>query len=171
MPDATTIAQEPIYADPTFWVALAFVVFMAFTLKPIVKAVTGGLDKRTDGIRKQLDEAEALRVEAQKLLADHKRKQRDAQKEAEDMLAHAKAAAERLRSQAEQELEQALRRREQLALDKIAQAEANALKEVRGQAVELAVAATAKLLGEKLDKATADNLVKSAIDDLDGKLH
>ena len=171
MPDATTVPHEPFYADPTFWVAIAFLVFLAFTLKPILKAVTGGLDKRSNAIRKELDEAEALRVEAQKLLADHKRKQRDAEKEAEEMLAHAKASAERLRSQAEQDLEQALKRREQLALDKIAQAEANALKEVRGQAVELAMAATAKLLSENLDKATADTLVQSAIDDLDGKLH
>ena len=157
--------------DPTFWVAIAFVVFLAFTLRPILRAMTGGLDKRSEAIRKELEEAEALRVEAQKLLADHKRKQRDAQKEAKDLLAHAKASAERIRSQAEQELEQALKRREQLAIEKIAQAEANALKEVRGQAVELAVAATAKLLSENLDKTTADTMVQSAIDDLDGKLH
>lgn len=158
-------------SDPTFWVAIAFLVFLAFTLKPIARAVTGGLDKRSDEIRKQLEEAEALRVEAQKLLAEYKRKQRDAEKEAEEMLAHAKAESQRIHEKAQSDLQEALKRREQLAIEKIAQAEANALKEVRGQAVELAVAATAKLLSENLDQKTADELVQSAIDDLDGKLH
>ncbi len=160
-----------MFSDATFWTAVAFVIFGLAVGRQVFKAVTSGLDKRAEEIRKELEEAEALRVEAQKMLADHKRKQRDAQKEADEMLAHAKAESQRMREKAQQDLEADLKRREQVALDKIAQAEANALKEVRSQAVELAVAATAKLLSENLDKATADDLVQSAIDDLDSKLH
>lgn len=157
--------------DPTFWVAIAFVIFVVLTAKPILKAATGGLDKRADEIRKQLEEAEALRTEAQKMLAEYKRKQRDAEKEAEEMLHHAKAESKRLREKAEQDLESSLKRREQLALEKIAQAEAKALKDVRNQAINVAIAATAKLLSENIDKKAADDLVQSAIDDLGGKLH
>ncbi len=160
-----------MFSDATFWTAVAFVIFGLAVGRQVFRAVTTGLDKRAEEIRKELEEAEALRVEAQKMLADHKRKQRDSEKEAEDMLAHAKAESQRMREKAQQDLEADLKRREQVALDKIAQAEANALKEIRSQAVELAVAATAKLLRENLDKATADDLVQSAIDDLDSKLH
>ena len=160
-----------MFSDPTFWTLVAFVIIILAIGRQAYRAVTTGLDKRTEEIRRQLDEAEALRVEAQKMLADYKRKQRDAEKEAEELLRHAKAESQRMREKAEQELAAELKRREQVALDKIAQAEANALKDVQVQAVELAVAATARLLSENLDKKTADGLVESAIQDLDGKLH
>ena len=68
-------------------------------------------------------------------------------------------------------LEQALKRREQQALEKIAQAEAEALSEVRGQAVDLAVAASARLLADNLDEEKAARLVDEAIKDLSGRLH
>ena len=160
-----------MFSDPTFWTAVALVILLHAVGRQLFKAATTGLDKRSEEIRKELEEAEALRVEAQKMLADHKRKQRDSEKEAEEMLAHAKAESQRMREKAHKDLEADLKRREQVALDKIAQAEANALKEVRSLTVELAVAATAKLLSENLDEATADDLVQSAIDDLDSKLH
>ncbi|MDJ0942580.1 MAG: F0F1 ATP synthase subunit B [Kiloniellales bacterium] len=159
-----------MFSDPTFWTAVAFAIIMLAIGGRAFRFVTSSLDKRAEEIRRQLDEAEALRVEAQKMLADHKRKQRDAEKEAEEMLAHARAESQRMREKAQQDLEADLKQREQVALDKIAQAEANALKDIRGQAVELAVAATAKLLSENLDKATADDLVQSAIDGLDERL-
>ena len=160
-----------MFSDPTFWTLVAFIIFFLAVGRQLYRTVTSGLDKRADEIRRQLDEAEALRVEAQKMLADYKRKQRDAEKEAEELLSHAKAESARMREKAEQELAAELKRREQVALEKIAQAEANALKDVQVQAVELAVAATARLLSENLDKKTADGLVQSAIQDLDGKLH
>ena len=76
-----------------------------------------------------------------------------------------------MREQAQADLEQALKRREQQALEKIAQAEAEALGEVRNQAVDLAVAASARLLAENLDEEKSARLVDEAIKDLSDKLH
>ena len=73
--------------------------------------------------------------------------------------------------QAQTDLEQALKRREQQALQKIAQAEAEALEEVRNQAVDLALAASARLLAESLDDTKAASLLDEAIEELPGKLH
>ena len=84
---------------------------------------------------------------------------------------HTKVEAERMRKQAESDLAGALKRREEVALEKIAQAEAQALKEVRDQAVDIAVAATAKLLADNIDQAKADSLVDEAIRDVGSKLH
>lgn len=88
-----------------FWVLVAFVVFVVLAFKPLRKAVTGALDERAEQIRKQLDEANKLREEAQATLASYKRKQRDALKEAEEIVTHAKAEAERLRAEAAKALE------------------------------------------------------------------
>lgn len=162
-----------MFADPTFWVAIAFIIFVALAIKPlgVHRQMFIALDKRGERIGKEIEEAEALREEAQKLLADYKRKQRDAVKEAEEIVAHAKAEAGRLREQAQKDLEASLQRREQAAMEKIAQAEAQALQEIRNQAVDVALAATARLISDNLDQAKAASLVDEAIGDLSGKLN
>jgi F-type H+-transporting ATPase subunit b len=157
--------------DPTFWVAVAFLCFVVLAARPVSRALTGALDARSSRIRNELDEAQALREEAQKTVAEFKRKQRDALKEAELILDHAKIEAKRLAERAEQDLEAALERREQAALDKIAQAEAQALQEVRDQAIDVALMATAKLLADNLGPERSGAIIDRAIRDLPGKLH
>jgi F-type H+-transporting ATPase subunit b len=157
--------------DPTFWVAVAFLVFATLAARPVSGAITGALDARSARIRTELEEAQALREEAQKTVAEFKRKQRDALKEAEQILDHAKVEAKRLRERAGRDLEAALERREQAALDKIAQAEAQALQEVRDQAIEVALVATARLISENLGPERSGAMIDRAIRDLSGKLH
>ncbi len=157
--------------DPTFWVAIAFLVFMALAARPVTRGIVGALDARSARIRTELDEAQALREEAQKTVAEFKRKQRDALKEAEQILDHAMLEAKRLRERAERDLASALERREQAALDKIAQAETQALQEVRNQAIEVALMATARLISENLGPERSGAMIDRAIRDLSGKLH
>lgn len=157
--------------DPTFWVAVAFFVFAGLMLWKARQPVLKGLDARAERIRAELDEAQRLREEAQKALAEYKRKQRDAAKEAEDLLANARHEAELLRRQAAEDLKQTLARREKAALDKIAQAEAQAVLDVRAKAVDIAIAATAKLLSENVDPQRDLSIVDQAIKDLGRKLH
>jgi F-type H+-transporting ATPase subunit b len=157
--------------DPTFWVAVAFLCFVVLAARPVSRALSGALDARSSRIRNELNEAQALREEAQKTVAEFKRKQRDALKEAEQILDHAKIEAKRLAERAERDLEAALERREQAALDKIAQAEAQALQEVRDQAIDVALMATAKLLADNLGPERSGAMIDRAIRDLPGKLH
>lgn len=157
--------------DPTFWVAVAFVVFAGLMVWKVRRPVLQSLDARAERIRAELDEAQRLREEAQKALAEYKRKQRDAAKEAEDLLASARHEADLLRRQAADDLTQTLARREKAAIEKIAQAEAQAVQEVRAQAVDMAIAATAKLLSESVDPTRDQGLVDQAIKDLGHKLH
>lgn len=160
-----------VLASPTLWVAVAFVIFVALAWRPAVRMIGGSLDARSARIRAELDEARKLREEAQSLLAEYQRKQRDALKEAEDILAHAKGEAERLRHEAAANLEAALARRERMAMDKIAQAEAQAVADVRNRAVDVAIAATSRLLAETVDARQSDALIDRSIDDLRRKLH
>ncbi len=160
-----------MFESPTFWVAVAFLVFVVLAAKPVSGALAGALDARSARIRSELEEAQALREEAQKTVAEFKRKQRDALKEAERILDHSKVEAKRLRERAERDLEVALGRREQAALDKISQAETQALQEVRDQAIEIALVATAKLISENLDPERSGAMIDQAIRDLSGKLH
>ncbi|MBC8338120.1 MAG: F0F1 ATP synthase subunit B [Rhodospirillales bacterium] len=157
--------------DPTFWVLVAFVIFIAAAARPIIRLATAGLDKRADKIRNDLEEAEKLRQEAQDLLAGYQRKQRDAIQEAEDIVQHAREEAERLAVQGRENLEAALERRKNLALERIAQAEAQAIDIVRAKTVDLALDATREFLTKELKGKQADALIDQAIKDLPEKLH
>ncbi|QJE72030.1 F0F1 ATP synthase subunit B [Aerophototrophica crusticola] len=157
--------------NPYFWVALAFLIFVGIVIKMAGKSIVGGLDARAERIRNELEQAQKLREDAQAALAQIQRKQRDALKEAEAIIASAREEADRLRRQAATDLDSSLRRREAQALDKIAQAEAQALQQVRDMAVDIAVAATEKLLVQNLDQARNDVLVNQAIAELPAKLH
>ncbi len=156
---------------PTYWVAVAFVIIVGLTFKKIRDTVVNVLDARAERIKAQLDEARQLREEAQSTLAEYQRRRRDAAGEAAAIVEHAKTEAARQREQAAADLGQALKRREQLALDRISQAEAEALEEVRDQAVDLAIAATAHLLAGTLDEARSGRLIDAAIGELPGKLN
>lgn len=156
---------------PETWVAIAFVIFVALVWKPATKGLLGALDARAARIKKELSEAQRLREEAQALLAQYQKKQNEAMQQAESILAHAKDEAERLSQQAAKDLDAALKRRESLALQRIAQAEQQAAADVRAAAVDIAIAATEKILTEKLDDTKADALVEQAIRELPAKLH
>ena len=157
--------------DSAFWAAVAFVIFIAVTAKPISRLLTAGLDKRADKIRSDLEEAEKLREEAQDLLASYQRKQRDALAEAEAIIAHAGEEAERLAVQERDKLEAALERRQKQAIDRIAQAEAQALDLVRAKTVDVALDATRDYLAKELKDNQSDALTDAAIKDLPGNLH
>lgn len=159
-----------MFSDPSFWVAVAFVIFVAALAKKIWATATTALDARAEEIKAKLEEAKQLREEAQAAKANYQRLQRDALKEAEDILAHAKEEAQRMREEGEKKLEAALARREQLAVEKIQAAEAKALDDVRSQMVDLAVAATRKLIDDNLDDTARKRLVGDAINEIPTRL-
>lgn len=157
--------------EPEFWVAIGFILFVIGAARPGMRAITGALDRRAERIKASIDEAAKLRGEAQMLFNDYQRKQRDAMREAEEIIAAARAEAERMRAQAVVELAAAIKRREQQAIEKIAEAEAEATAQVRAAAAELAIAATRELIAKNLPPDRARSLIDDAIQELPRKLN
>ena len=169
--DAGHGAAHAFYQEPTFFVAAAFVLFFVFFGKKLATTIGGMLDDRAAKISDEIEQATRLREEAQELLASYEKKQHEALKEAKAIVSAAKDEAERLAAEAAQALEKSLKRSEQLALDRIRQAEAQALAQVKGQAVELAMDAAKRILETDTTGKKADALIEDAIKNLDGKLH
>ena len=155
-----------------FTVLIAFAIFIGILVYFKVPGMLGGmLDKRADTIRSELDEARALREEAQTLLAEFERKQKDVSDEAQRIVAQAKADAEANAEQAMKDLEQTLERRLKAAEDQIDSAEKSAVREVRDRAVQVAVAAAADILREKLGPSEGAALIDESLATVDAKLH
>ena len=159
-----------MFQDPTFWVAVAFVIFVIAVFKPIKGALIGGLDAKIEEIRREVEEAEKLREEAQSLLANYQRQQRQAMQDAENIVARAKEEAGRHRAEADEAMKEMVRRQEEQAREKIAQAEAAAIQEVKSMAVDLAMAASEKLLADKLVGDEGSRLIDKSISEIPQKL-
>ncbi|NVO15598.1 MAG: ATP F0F1 synthase subunit B [Rhodoplanes sp.] len=158
--------------EAEFWVAVAFVLLMLALVKlGAHKTVTGALDGRAARIRAELDEAHRLRAEAEALLAEYQRRRKEAEQEAEAIVQTAKAEGERLQAEGKAKVEEFVVRRTKMAETKIAQAEAQAIAEVRSAATDAAVAAAETLLADVVKGKVATQLVADGIKDLAGKLN
>lgn len=158
--------------DATFWVLVSFLIFVGLVVYYKVPGmIAAALDKRAADIANELDEARKLREEAQQVLASYQRKQRDAEKEAQAIVEQARSEAERLAVETKANLAAHVERRTKLAEDKIAQAEAQALQEVRSVAADVAIAAARTIIEQKLDGAKAGALIDKSIAEVKAKLH
>lgn len=154
------------------WVAVAFIIFVAIVAKAgAFSGIVRSLDSRGERIRTELEEARRLREEAQKLVAEYQRRQREAEAEAEAIVTTAKAEAERLAVEAKAKLEDLIARRTKMAEQKIAQAEAQAVADVRAAAAEVATTAAEGLLKAQVVGQTADRLLDAAVRDVKAKLN
>jgi F-type H+-transporting ATPase subunit b len=163
--------MEFIY-EPEFWVAVAFFLFLGgmFYLG-VHKKLATALDARAAIIAKRLEEARHLKDEAEKLLADYRRKQGDAEREVQAILRLAATEAGALAAETRRSLHEQFERRTKLAEDKIGRAEADALREVRSAAVDAAIAAAQIVIAERLSPEVANKLVTQGIDALKSKLN
>src|ERR1700677_376123 len=133
--------------EPETWVGVAFVIFVAIMVRlGVPRLITKTLDDRSARIKAELDEAMRLRQEAEVVLAQYRRKQQEAEAEAAAIIVTARAEAERLAAEAKTKVEDFIARRTKMAESKIAQAEAQALADVRAAAADAAVTAAERIL-------------------------
>ncbi|MEM6781769.1 MAG: hypothetical protein AAF569_07895 [Pseudomonadota bacterium] len=162
--------MSDILNDSNVWVAISFVIFGFIVYKFAGKFIVGALDKKIEEIRREIDEAENLRVEAQELLAQYQRKQRDAEKEAKSIIKNAEEHAEKIRVKAEADLAEAMARKEEQLTERLKRIEDNAIADIQNHAAELAVNATTQIIEETLskdvDQALKDKTISSVSQNL-----
>jgi F-type H+-transporting ATPase subunit b len=159
------------YMDPHFWVYVSFIVVVGLLFRPVFASAAKALDNRAAAIKSRLDEAQKLREDAMEALAHYQRKQSEAIKDAETIIAHAHAEAEAMAAEAAEDLVAFLKRREQQALDRIAQAEAQAQREVMTVVVDVAINAASTILLKNIAGEASARIVEDAIKELAVKFH
>jgi F-type H+-transporting ATPase subunit b len=160
-----------IFSDPAFWVGVAFVLFFVLAGKAMWKRVSDILDKRAAAIARALEDAQRLRDEALKAKQEAERTLTQAAAEGGAILQHAREEAERMQAKAAASLQAAVALREQQALDRIAQSETAATKQVRDTAVDVALSATRALLREQVGAGRSEAMISEAIGELPRRLH
>lgn len=167
-------ATGPFFSlrNTNFVVLLAFILFVAilvyFKVPPMLMKM---LDDRSASIESDLNEAKALREEAQTLLASYERKQKDVQAQAERIVDNARAEAERAAETAKEDIRASVARRVASAEEQLRGARTDAERAVKHQAVNTAVAAARKVVAEQMTAQSANKLIDDAIGTVDAKLH
>jgi F-type H+-transporting ATPase subunit b len=160
------------FQEAEFWVAVAFLIFVGFLIYlGVHNKLAAALDTRSARIKSELDEARRLRDEAADLLATYQNKRDQAETEAAAIVAEAQAEAERIAAEARAKMEEFVARRTKLAETKIAQAEVQAVADVRAAAADAAVAAAERILTESAKGKVADDLIARGIADVQAKLN
>ena len=158
--------------NPEFWIAVGlFLVVLLFLWQRVPAMLGKALDARATAIAGELSEAKRLREEAAALLAGYLEKTAKVESEAAAIISEAKAEAERFAKETRTQLRAQIDRRAKMAEEKIAQAEAAALAEIRGLAADVAAKAAEKLIAARLDESRASALVAESIKDLPAKLN
>ena len=156
---AFAAGDKPFFslANTDFVVWIAFLIFVGILLYYKVPGTVGKmLDGRAEAIKSDLDEAKALREEAQSLLASYERKQKEVQEQADRIVSSAKEEATRAAEAAKDDIAKSIERRLASAEEQIASAEASAIKEVRDQAIVVAVGAAEDLIAKQMDAKGAN---------------
>lgn len=175
------LAAQPAFAasgpfftlrNSDFVVLIAFLIFVGILLKAKVPALLGRLlDKRAVGIKSDIDEARALREEAQSILATYERKAREVQAQADAIVVGAKREAQAAADQAKLDLQHNIARRLKAAEDQIHSAESSAVKEVKDRAVSVAIAAAGEVLAAQLGARQKSGTIDAAIEEVKARLH
>ncbi|ABC63596.1 ATP synthase subunit B [Erythrobacter litoralis] len=164
---AKLLEPSALWLEPYQWVSVAMLVLIAIMLwKKVPSLVTGGLDNKIAEIKAQLDEAKALRAEAEKLRDEYTAKIANAEKDAEAMMENARHEADAILEKAEADSKALVERRKKMAEDKISAAERDAVDEVRATAAAAAAAASRKLIAEKHDAEADRKLADEVIAEL-----
>lgn len=167
-------ASGPFFSlgNTNFIVTLGFILFILVLFYFKVPGMIGKmLDQRAEGIKNELDEARALRDEAQAILASYERKQKEVHEQADRIVEAARKDAEAVAAQAKEDLAKSVARRLAAAEDQITSAQSAAERDVRDAAVSIAINAARDVIAKQLTAAEANKLIDAAISDVETKLH
>ena len=157
---------QAFYLHGSFWVLIAVVIFVLAAGRQIGRIIGAMLDERGAAVSAALAEASQLKSEAQAMLAEAKTRQLQAEEDARKILETAHVEAASLAAGLAAEAEASARRREKMALERIAAAEASAVAEIRATAIDIATAASTALLtdtfGAQADAALIDRAIAGA---------
>ena len=159
-----------MFSDPQFWVAVAFVAFIAAVFNPVRKILTTSLDAKIKDIKDKIEEAENLKNETQVSLSEIKQRQNDVQSEIQTILKEAENKVKQIEQLAEDKLKDQIAKRQVLAEAKIEQLTRDANNLIQTHITSSAIDATISILELKLNNDEQQKLIDTSIQELGSAL-
>ena len=152
-----------MFLDPQFWVAVAFILFIAAIFNPVRKILTSSLDSQIDEIKNKINESENLKKDAEKALSELKLRQQEVQKEIKALNDNAENKIIKLEEQAKQKINDQIEKRKILAENKIEQLLRDANLSIKKYISDTAINTAINILNNNLTHEKKSSLIDDSI--------
>lgn len=155
--------ESHFFSSLIFWEIVSFGILLWVLYRYAFPPLLETLETRERKIRESLEQAERLRVEAERRMQEYEAKLTVASRDAEAVLIQAKERAQRLLDENEQRLVAEAERVKADAAREIDQERRKAIQEIRNQATDLALLVAEKVVERSLTDADHRRLADEAL--------
>ena len=159
-----------MFADPQFWVAVSFILFIAAIFNPVRKILASSLDTQIEDIKNKIDEVENLKNEAQKALDELKERETKVEHEIQNLKLESEKRIANLRDMSTSKLADQIEKRKVLAENKIEQLVRDTNNSIKNYISTIAIEATRNVLLQNLSKDKKSELIKESITEFNSVL-
>ena len=151
--------------DATFWVAISFFIFFGVLIYlKVPQKMNNLLGDQIKEIKKELNEAEKLKVEAKNLLSDYENKIDKSKKEVQEIINLAKKDSEKTILERTEKFHQTMESKKKNTEQKILQMKENALKDIKNISVKISMEAVEHLIKNSIDKSKLEKLYTKSLE-------
>jgi len=150
--------------DATFWVAISFFIFFGGLIYlKVPQKINNSLTNQIKEIKKELDEANKLKVEAKNLLSDYENKIDKSKNETNEIINLAKKNSEKNILEKTEKFHQLMENKKKNVENKIFQMKENALKDIKNTAIKISMDSVQVLIKNSIDKKKLENLYSESL--------
>ena len=151
--------------DATFWVAVSFFIFFGVLIYlKVPQKINNSLNDQINEIKKELDEAEKLKVESKNLLSNYEDKIDKSKKKVQEIINLAKRDSEKMIVEKTQKFYQTMEDRKKNTEQKIALMKKNALKEIKNISIKITMETVESLINNSIDKKKLEKFYSKSLE-------
>ena len=159
-----------MFADPQFWVAVSFILFIAVIFNPVRKILASSLDAQINDIKNKIDEVENLKIEAQKALDEIKEREAKVGKEIQSLKSESEKRIADLKDISSSKLSDQINKRKILAENKIEQLVRDTNNSIKNYISSVSIEASKNILLQNLSKDKKSALIQESITEFNSVL-
>ena len=151
--------------DATFWVAVSFFIFFGVLIYlKVPQKINNSLIDQINEMKKELNEAEKLKIEAKNLLSNYENKIDKSKKETLEIINLAKKDSEKTILEKTNKFHQIIENKKKNTEQKIVQMKENAIKDIKNISVKISMEAVEHLIKNSIDKNKLEKIYTKSLE-------
>ena len=159
-----------MFSDPQFWVAVSFFLFIAAIFNPVRKVLTSNLDTQINEIKSKIDDAEKLKMDAERTLSELKQRQLEVENEINKLKIESDKKIDELKNLSSKKLTEQIEKKKLLADSKIQQLIRDTNIGIKNYITNVAVETAVTILQQNLSNEKKSELIDKSVNDFESIL-
>ncbi len=159
-----------MFSDPQFWVAVSFFLFIAAIFNPVRKVLTSNLDTQINEIKSKIDDAEKLKMDAERTLSELKQRQLEVENEINKLKIESDKKIDDLKNLSSKKLSEQIEKKKLLADSKIQQLIRDTNIGIKNYITNVAVETAVTILQQNLSNEKKSELIDKSVNDFESIL-